>query len=54
MKAACWFSCFMGSVEHNLNVSLEDHNKLVKYLAANKDEIWVAPLVEVAGSMKGD
>jgi sialate O-acetylesterase len=40
--------------EHSMNVSLEAHNKLVSYLAANKDEIWVAPMVEVAGSMKGD
>jgi sialate O-acetylesterase len=34
--------------EHNMNVSLEAHNQLVDYLQANEDEIWVAPLVEVA------
>lgn len=34
--------------EHNMNVSLEAHNKLVEYLQTHEDEIWVAPLVEVA------
>jgi peptidoglycan/xylan/chitin deacetylase (PgdA/CDA1 family) len=34
--------------EHNMNVSLEAHNKLVEYLQTHDDEIWVAPLVEVA------
>jgi len=34
--------------EHNMNVSLEAHNQLVEYLQAHEDEIWVAPLVEVA------
>jgi sialate O-acetylesterase len=40
--------------EHGINVSLEAHNELVDYLAQHKDEIWVAPMVEVAESMKGD
>jgi sialate O-acetylesterase len=31
-----------------MNVSLEAHNQLVEYLQAHEDEIWVAPLVEVA------
>jgi sialate O-acetylesterase len=34
--------------EHNMNVSLEAHNKLVEYLQVHEDEVWVAPLVEVA------
>ncbi|WP_010664770.1 polysaccharide deacetylase family protein [Marinilabilia salmonicolor] len=34
--------------EHNMNVSREAHNQLVEYLQTHEDEIWVAPLVEVA------
>ncbi|MBN1116899.1 MAG: polysaccharide deacetylase family protein [Bacteroidales bacterium] len=38
--------------EHNINVSLEEHNKLVHYLVENEDEIWIAPLVDVAKYIK--
>jgi peptidoglycan-N-acetylglucosamine deacetylase len=33
--------------EHELNISLKNHNKLIKYLKKNEDDIWVAPLIEV-------
>jgi sialate O-acetylesterase len=33
--------------EHNLNVSLEAHRELVKFISQHKKEIWNAPLVEV-------
>ncbi len=38
--------------EHNLNVSVEAHRQLVKYLAVNKEDIWIAPMVEVASYIK--
>ena len=38
--------------EHNLNVSLEAHRELVRYLKQNEKEIWNAPLVEVAKYIK--
>jgi len=34
--------------EHNLNVSLDDHRKLLYFLKENEKDIWVAPLIEVA------
>jgi sialate O-acetylesterase len=34
--------------EHNINVSLEEHNKLVQFLKDHEQEIWVAPLIEVS------
>jgi len=34
--------------EHNINVSLEAHNQLVKFLKQNEKDIWTAPLVEIA------
>jgi sialate O-acetylesterase len=34
--------------EHNLNVSLEAHRQLVQYLKQHENEIWIAPMVEVA------
>ena len=33
--------------EHNLNVALSEHKKLLQYLKRNEKEIWVAPFVEV-------
>jgi peptidoglycan-N-acetylglucosamine deacetylase len=34
--------------EHSLNVSLEAHHKLLNYLSQNQQDIWVAPLFDVA------
>lgn len=34
--------------EHNLNVSLDAHSKLVHYLEQNKGKIWTATMLEVA------
>jgi peptidoglycan/xylan/chitin deacetylase (PgdA/CDA1 family) len=34
--------------EHSLNVSLEAHSKLLKYLKQNQKEIWTATMVDVA------
>ena len=38
--------------EHDLNVSLDAHNQLLQYLKQNENDIWVAPLVEVAEYIK--
>lgn len=38
--------------EHDLNVSLPAHSQLLHYLKQHEKEIWVAPLVEVAGFIK--
>jgi peptidoglycan/xylan/chitin deacetylase (PgdA/CDA1 family) len=37
---------------HNLNVDLQSHSQLLHFLAKNKKDIWVAPLVEVAAYVK--
>ena len=34
--------------EHNLNVSLEAHSRLLHYLREKENEVWVAPVIEVA------
>ncbi len=34
--------------EHSLNVSLEAHTQLLRYLKEHQKEVWVAPMVEVA------
>jgi sialate O-acetylesterase len=34
--------------EHNLNVSLDAHRRLLYYLKQNEQDIWVAPLIDVA------
>jgi peptidoglycan-N-acetylglucosamine deacetylase len=34
--------------EHNLNVALEDHRKLLYFLKENEKYIWVAPMINVA------
>ena len=34
--------------EHSINVSLEVHNELLKYVKENEDKIWVAPLENIA------
>ncbi len=38
--------------EHGLNVSLPAHRQLLQYLRQNRKNIWVAPLIEVAGYVK--
>ena len=38
--------------EHNLDVSLEAHNKLIQFLAENESDVWVATMVDVAKFIK--
>jgi len=38
--------------EHNINVSLEAHRKLIEYLKQNEQSIWIAPLCEIAQFIK--
>lgn len=38
---------------HSLNVSSEAHSELLHYLKQNEEEIWVAPLAEIACYVKG-
>ncbi len=38
--------------EHSLNVSLEAHRKLLKFLQQNQKQIWVAPMIDVAEHIK--
>jgi peptidoglycan/xylan/chitin deacetylase (PgdA/CDA1 family) len=35
--------------EHGLNVSLEAHTALLRFLKKNEKELWIAPMAEVAG-----
>lgn len=37
---------------HSLNVALPEHNKLVRYLKQHKADIWVAPFIDIAQSVK--
>jgi peptidoglycan/xylan/chitin deacetylase (PgdA/CDA1 family) len=37
---------------HDLNVSLPAHSQLLHYLKQHEKDIWIAPLVEVAGFVK--
>jgi sialate O-acetylesterase len=39
---------------HALNVALPAHRQLLRYLKAHEQDIWVAPLVEVAGRIKAE
>ena len=32
---------------HGINVSVDAHNKLLRYLKKHEDQVWVAPLVDV-------
>src|SRR4051812_21830811 len=34
--------------EHSLNVSLDAHSQLLHFLAKNKNDIWIAPMIDVA------
>ena len=38
--------------EHNLNIDLAEHTKLLDYLKKNKKNIWVAPMVEIVEYLK--
>lgn len=38
--------------EHNLNVALPEHKKLLQFLKQHEREIWVAPFVDVAQSIQ--
>jgi hypothetical protein len=38
--------------EHSLNVSLEAHRQLLQFLAANKNEIWIATMIDVTEFIK--
>jgi sialate O-acetylesterase len=38
--------------EHDLNVSLEAHKKLLQFLKENETDIWVAPLADIAEYVK--
>jgi peptidoglycan/xylan/chitin deacetylase (PgdA/CDA1 family) len=38
--------------EHSLNVSLEAHSKLLRFLKQNQKDIWVAPMIDVAEYIK--
>lgn len=37
---------------HNINVGLQDHSKLLHYLKDHQKDIWVAPMVDVAGYIR--
>ena len=37
--------------EHNLNVALPEHNKLVRFLKQHEKEIWIAPFIDVVQSV---
>lgn len=37
---------------HNINVSLQEHSKLLHFLKQNEKEIWVAPFVDIAEYVK--
>jgi hypothetical protein len=34
--------------EHSLNVSIEAHSGLLHFLKQNQNDIWIAPMIEVA------
>jgi sialate O-acetylesterase len=38
--------------EHNINVSLPEHSKLLHFIKKNSRDIWVAPLAEIAKYIK--
>lgn len=37
---------------HNINVSLEAHRKLVRFLKQNEKDVWVAPFIDVMSYVK--
>ncbi|MBD0259246.1 MAG: hypothetical protein ICV83_26305, partial [Cytophagales bacterium] len=38
--------------EHSLNVSLPSNPQLLQYLHQHRQQLWVAPFLEVAGHVK--
>ncbi len=38
--------------EHGLNVSINAHSKLLQYLKQQQNELWIAPMIEVAEFVK--
>jgi peptidoglycan/xylan/chitin deacetylase (PgdA/CDA1 family) len=38
--------------EHNINVALSEHRKLLNYIKKNEKDIWVAPMADVAEYIK--
>lgn len=38
--------------EHTLNITSQEHNKLMSYLNKHEEDIWIAPLVELAEYIK--
>jgi peptidoglycan-N-acetylglucosamine deacetylase len=38
--------------EHNINVSLDAHRELLKFLKENEKDIWVAPFIEISEYIK--
>lgn len=38
--------------EHTLNVSLPAHRQLLQYLKQHEQDIWIAPMIDVAGYIK--
>jgi peptidoglycan/xylan/chitin deacetylase (PgdA/CDA1 family) len=38
--------------EHNLNVSLEAHSRLLHFLKQHQKEIWIAPMMDIAEYIK--
>ena len=38
--------------EHSINVSLDAHSKLLHYLKQHENEIWIAPMIDVANYVK--
>ncbi|MGZ4049529.1 MAG: polysaccharide deacetylase family protein [Bacteroidia bacterium] len=40
--------------EHSLNVSLEAHSGLLHYLKQHENEIWIAPMIDVAEFIKSN
>ncbi len=38
--------------EHSLNVDVEAHRQLLRYLKENENDLWIAPMVEVAEHIK--
>ncbi len=38
--------------DHSINVSAEAHRELLQFLKQNESQVWVAPFVDIAASMK--
>jgi sialate O-acetylesterase len=38
--------------EHSLNVSLQAHTQLLKFLKQHEQDIWIAPMIDVARYIK--